>query len=153
MIRNAKICDINKILDLLKQVNLIHVSARPDIFKVVTKYSYDELCKKIKEEPIFVYVDENNNVLGYIFGVVQETKSEHLINKKTFFIDDFCVDQNARGLHIGSELYEYVREYARKENFDRITLNVWSFNENAYKFYLKCGLKPLETVMEEVIKK
>ena len=151
MIRHARFCDIDKILVLLKQVNLIHASARPDIFKVVTKYSKDELKKKIEEEPIFVYVDDKNNVLGYIFGVLKDELSEHLINKKTFFIDDFCVDESSRGKHIGTKLYEYVRAYAKENNYDRITLNVWSFNEKAYNFYLKCGFKPLETVMEEVL--
>lgn len=151
MVRHASSKDINKILDLLNQVNLIHAAARPDIFKVVTKYKKDELEEKINKEPIFVYTNLNDEVVGYIFGVIQDTKTNHLINHKTFFIDDFCVDNLERGKGIGTKLYDYVKGYAKSIGCDRVTLNVWNFNENAYKFYLKCGLKPLETVMEEKI--
>ncbi len=151
MVRRALNKDINKILVLLDQVNKIHATARPDIFKVMPKYSSQELNEKIQNEPIFVYVNEQDEVEGYIFGVIEETTSKHLIVKKTFFIDDFCVDESSRGKHVGTKLYNYVKEYAKSINCNRITLNVWSFNQNAYKFYLKCGLKPLETVMEEIL--
>lgn len=151
MIRYANEKDTDKILDLLSQVNAIHAIARPDIFKVVTKYKKDELEEKINNEPIFVYTNDNDEVVGYIFGVIQETKVNHLIYHKTFFIDDFCVDDSKRGSGVGTKLYEYVKQYAKGIGCDRVTLNVWSFNEKAYKFYLKCGLKPLETTMEEKI--
>jgi len=151
MVRHASSKDIDKILDLLNQVNLIHATARPDIFKVVTKYTKEELEEKINKEPIFVYTNLNDEVVGYIFGVIQDTKTNHLIYHKTFFIDDFCVDNSQRGMGVGTKLYDYVKGYAKSIGCDRVTLNVWSFNENAYKFYLKCGLKPLETVMEEKI--
>ena len=64
MIRFAIEKDIPKIIDLLKQVCLVHHKGRPDIFKVGTKYSAEELKVILKDEsrPILVSVDENNNV-------------------------------------------------------------------------------------------
>ena len=55
MIRKAIKKDIPKILDLLKQVCLVHYNGRPDIFKVGTKYSAKELkvILKDKTRPIF----------------------------------------------------------------------------------------------------
>jgi len=152
MVRRAKKEDINILIKLLEEVNIIHANARPDIFNVATKYTDLELEEKLKNEPILVYEDETSKeVLGYIFGLIQD-KSNHIIKpNKTFFIDDFCVASNARGKHVGTKLYEACKEYARSLGCKRITLNVWSFNENAYKFYLKCGLKPLEMVMEEIL--
>ena len=150
MVRHAQIKDRDKILKLLSQVNLIHANARPDIFNIGTKYTNEELEDKIKKEPIFVYV-EDDNVYGYIFGVIQNNSNHIIKPNKTFFIDDFCVDESLRGKHVGTKLYEAVKDYAKSIDCKRITLNVWAFNENAYKFYLKCGLKPLETVMEEII--
>ena len=32
-----------------------------------------------------------------------------------------------------------------------VTLNVWSCNENAMKFYEKCGLKPQKVCMEVIL--
>lgn len=40
---------------------------------------------------------------------------------------------------------------AKKSGCYHITLNVWSLNEEAQRFYEKCGLKPLKTVMEQVL--
>ena len=151
MIRQANEKDIDKILDLLSQVNAIHANARPDIFKVVTKFTKEELEKKINNEPIFVYTNNSDEVVGYIFGLIQENIVNHLIYHKTFFIDDFCVDDSYRGSGIGTKLYEYVKQYAKSIGCDRVILNEWNFNEKAYKFYLKCGLKPLETTMEDKI--
>ena len=151
MIRQANEKDIDKILDLLSQVNAIHANARPDIFKVVTKFTKEELEKKINNEPIFVYTNNSDEVVGYIFGLIQENIVNHLIYHKTFFIDDFCVDDSYRGSGIGTKLYEYVKQYAKSIGCDRVILNVWNFNEKAYKFYLKCGLKLLETTMEDKI--
>jgi len=150
MIRRALNKDIDKILILLKEVNLIHAKNRPDIFRVGTKYNSLDLENKILNEPIFVYV-ENDEVCGYIFGKIIEVDNQLFKKNKIFFIDDFCVDESKRGKNIGTKLYNYVKEYAKEIKCDKIELNVWNFNERAYKFYLKCGLKPLEITMEEIL--
>ena len=48
MIRRAIEKDIPKTIDLLKQVCLVHHNGRPDIFKVGTKYSAEELKSILK---------------------------------------------------------------------------------------------------------
>ena len=45
--------------------------------------------------------------------------------------DDICVDEHARGKHVGKALYEYVREYARFIGCNNITINVWEGNDAA----------------------
>ncbi len=153
IIRRAKTKDSNRINELLYQVAKIHAEGRPDIFKAATKkYSDEELIKIISDDetPIFVAVNDNDNVLGYAFCVYQITKDSLLLqDKKTLYIDDICVDENARGGHIGKSLYEYVLSFAEEKGFDNITLNVWAFNEGAYKFYEKCGMSPLKITMEK----
>ncbi len=156
MIRKATAKDTDRINRLLFQVAEIHADGRPDIFKSATKkYSDAELLKIIEDDqtPIFVAVDDNDFVLGYAFCVYQITKDSLLLqNKKTLYIDDICVDENVRGGHIGKRLYEYVVNFAKLNGFDNITLNVWAFNEGAYKFYEKCGMKPLKITMEQGLK-
>ena len=72
MIRRAIKKDIPKIIYLLKQVCLVHHKGRPDIFKIGTKYSAEELKTILKDDirPILVSVDENDNVQGYCFRSV-----------------------------------------------------------------------------------
>ncbi len=154
-IRIAKPQDIGRINDLLYQVSSIHAKGRPDIFKTATKkYTEKELVDIMHNDnsPIFVAVDNTDYVLGYAFCVFQITKDSILLkDKKTLYIDDICVDENSRGAHIGKSLYEYVIAFAKEKGFDNITLNVWAFNQSAYKFYEKCGMKPLKITMEKTL--
>ena len=73
------------------------------------------------------------------------------MDRKSLYIDDLCVDENQRGKHIGTYIYEYVLEEARKNGCYHITLNVWTLNQSAMKFYDKCGMEPLKITMEKKI--
>ena len=154
MIRRAVEKDIPKIIDLLKQVCLVHHKGRPDIFKVGTKYSTEELKAILKDDirPILVSVDENDNVQGYCFCIYQQhVNNSVLTDIKTLYIDDLCVDEACRGQRLGTALYEFVVEKAKEMHFDSIRLNVWALNETALHFYKKLGLTPLKTTMEKKI--
>ena len=154
MIRRAEERDIPKIGDLLEQVCMVHHQGRPDIFKVGTKYSEKELKVLLKDEsrPILVSVDEDDRVMGYCFCIYQQ-HAEHsvLTNVKTLYIDDLCVDEALRGRHIGKELYEAAVAMARESGCYNVTLNVWSCNESAMRFYEAQGLLPQKVTMEVVL--
>ena len=62
-----------------------------------------------------------------------------------------CVDEAARGQHIGTMLYEHVAAYAREQHFYNITLNVWECNPGARQFYASLGLLPRKTEMETIL--
>ena len=74
-----------------------------------------------------------------------------LTDIKTLYIDDLCVDETKRGQHIGKKLYEFVVKFAKEEGCYNLTLNVWSCNESAMKFYEKCGLVPQKIGMEYIL--
>ena len=154
-VRRAEEKDIPVLKTLLMEVLNIHAQGRPDIFVPnTTKYTDEELVKMISDPrtPIFVY-DEDGTVLGYAFCIYKErAHSNNMTDIRTLFIDDLCVDAAARGEHVGESLYHYVKDYARANGFYHVTLNVWSFNEKAIGFYEAMGLKPMEYVMEEVLK-
>lgn len=154
-IRRATIEDMPGINKLLNQVLMVHHNGRPDLFKAnVKKYTDEELAEIIKDDtkPIFVAVDDNNQVLGYTFCVYQQHINDNILTDvKTLYIDDLCVDEDKRGLHIGKQLYDYVVEFAKNNNFYNLTLNVWSCNESAMKFYEACGLVPQKVGMEKIL--
>lgn len=154
MIRFAKEKDIPKIGELLNQVCLVHHNGRPDIFKVGRKYSDEELKVLLKDEsrPILVSVDEKDEVLGYCFCIYQRhTGNSVLTDIKTLYIDDLCVDENLRGRHIGKELYEAAKKLAKDTECYNLTLNVWSCNPSALRFYEAMGLVPQKICMELVL--
>jgi ribosomal protein S18 acetylase RimI-like enzyme len=155
MIRRAIVTDIHDIDRLLYQVNQIHADGRPDLFVGgLKKYTDEELAKIIADDakPIFVATDEREDVIGYAFCVHQQYVDNNILTDvKTLYIDDLCVDESRRGMHIGRKLYDHVAAYARRCGCYNVTLNVWSLNSGALKFYEKCGLVPQKIGMEKIL--
>lgn len=154
MIRKANENDIQRILELLHQVNMVHYEIRPDLFKPnTTKYNEQELQALLADEqkPVFVYDD--GAVSGYAFCQITEVKDDLLLQDiKSLYIDDICVDEAARGNHVGKALFDYVREFARSVGCRNITLNVWEGNDPALAFYRNMGMQVQKTTMEIVLK-
>ena len=150
MVRKADTNDIGRIIDLLHQVDMVHYEIRPDLFKPdTTKYSEQELEALLRDDskPRFVYDD--GKVLGHAFCQITEVRDHVLLqDAKTLYIDDICVDEVARGKHVGKALYEYVRDYAVRIGCYNITLNVWEGNDAALSFYKNMGMKVQKTTME-----
>jgi ribosomal protein S18 acetylase RimI-like enzyme len=153
MIRKANKNDIGRIIELLHQVDMVHHEIRPDLFKpYTTKYNEQELEALLDNDnnPIFVYDD--GEVLGHAFCQITDVKSHKLLqDAKTLYIDDICVDEKARGKHVGKALYEFVRDYAKSIGCYNMTLNVWEGNDPALSFYKNMGMKVQKTGMEEII--
>lgn len=153
MIRRASNKDIPRIIALLHQVNMVHHVIRPDLFKPhTTKYNEQELEAMFKDDskPVFVYDD--GEVQGYAFCQVTEVKDNLLlVDNKSMYIDDICVDEKARGKHVGKALYEHVRDYARSIGCHNITLNVWEGNNPAISFYKNMGMQVQKTTMEIIL--
>ena len=154
-IRPAAERDIPRILDLLVQVCMVHHNGRPDLFNgPATKYTAEELQTLIRDpsRPIFVWADENDAVQGYAFCIHQQHVGDHVLTDiRTLYIDDICVDENARRMHVGSDLYRHVLDYARSEGFYNVTLNVWSCNPGAQAFYERMGMTPQKICMEQIL--
>lgn len=154
-IRRATKKDIDGINKLLCQVLMVHHNGRPDLFKSnVKKYTDKELLDIIQDDnrPIFVEVNEQDKIMGYAFCIFQQHIDDNILTAvKTLYIDDLCVDENLRGQHIGKQLYEYVLDFAKKSGCYNVTLNVWSCNPTAQKFYENCGLLPYKIGMEKIL--
>lgn len=154
MIRPAKEKDISKISDLLSQVCLVHHGGRPDLFKVGKKYSEEEIKDIIgdNERPVLVSVNENDEVLGYCFCIyTRHVDNSILTDIKTLYIDDLCVDETLRGRGVGRELYEAALRLAKDSGCYNLTLNVWSCNASALRFYESLGLVPQKIGMELIL--
>ena len=153
MIRRAEIKDIPGIIELLHQVDMVHHVLRPDLFKPnTTKYDEQELETLMSDDNKPVFVFEDGMILGHAFCLVTEVKDDKLLQDiKTLYIDDICVDEKARGKHVGKALYEYVRDYAQSIGCNNITLNVWDGNDAALSFYRNMGMKVQKRTMAIVL--
>lgn len=154
-VRRAVPEDIPAVMGLLVQVNMVHHRGRPDLFKgPATKYTEEELRTLLEDDrrPVFVYEDADGRVLGHLFCVHQKIEGDSVrTDVETLYIDDLCVDEAVRGRHIGRALYDHAVRYAREQGCYDLTLNVWSCNPTAMRFYEKCGLVPQKVGMELIL--
>ena len=58
--------------------------------------------------------------------------------------DAVCVD-------IGAKDIDKIVEFAKSNDCYNLTLNVWSCNQSALKFYEKCGMTPQKIGMETIL--
>ena len=146
--------DVPGILALLRQVGRVHHEGRPDLFRDnAQKYGASQVIQMLEasNNPIFVAVEEDQ-VLGYgLCKIKTVTQDPVFCDCTELYIDDICVDENCRGKGVGTAIYEEILRYAKMRKCHNITLNVWCFNENAIKFYEKCGLKPQRIFMETLL--
>ena len=155
IIRLAEPRDLPAVNSLLRQVLIVHHDGRPDLFRAEgKKYSDEELLAIFADPqtPVFVY-EADGEVPGYAFCAIQQQNSLNLEPVKTLYIDDLCVDENVRGKHIGTALFNYVEEYAQSIGCHNITLHVWECNSAAKAFYEAMGMSPQYTSMELLCKK
>ena len=153
-IRFAKAQDVPGIIKLLRQVGKVHHEGRPDLFRCnAQKYSASQVLDMLgrTDSPIVVAV-EDDRVLGYGFCMIEHYQTHSVMNDRTtLYIDDLCVLEECRGKHIGTAIYQEILRYAKYRGCYNVTLNVWSCNEGAMKFYESLGMKPQKVGMEAIL--
>jgi ribosomal protein S18 acetylase RimI-like enzyme len=153
-IRFAMAQDVPGIITLLRQVGRVHHEGRPDLFHGnAQKYSPSQILELLNDSnrPIFVAV-EDGRVLGYGFCIMEYVQNHSVLcDRTTLYIDDICVLESCRGQHIGTKIYKEILRYAKERACYNVTLNVWSCNENAMKFYESLGMKPQKVGMEAIL--
>ena len=153
-VRKAKEEDLPVVNKLLYQVEDIHRIGRPDLFKVgEKKYTDQQLLDIFSDEktPVFV-ADSPDGVLGYVFCIVQQTRgAKAMYDHTTLYIDDLCVDSQARGRGVGKILYDYALGFAKSIGCHNLTLHVWDKNPGARAFYEKMGMGVQQTTMEVIL--
>lgn len=155
-IRRAEMRDIPELHRLLRQVADVHHDGRPDLFRAnATKYTDSGLAAIVAddERPIFgAFAEDDATLLGYAFCVFERHPDSHVLTDiTTLYIDDICVDEKARGRHVGTAIYRHVLGFARESGCYNVTLNVWSCNPGAQTFYEAMGLKPYKIGMETIL--
>ncbi len=153
-IRFAEARDVPGILALLRQVGQVHHVGRPDLFRdKAQKYGASQVLAMLGSDttPILVAV-EGEAVLGYGFCQMKQYRHDPVIaDHLSLYIDDLCVDEGCRGQHVGTAIYEEICRYAKMRGCYNVTLNVWSCNPGAMKFYEAMGLQPQKIGMERIL--
>lgn len=101
----------------------------PEGFAATTP-SPSEVLRRIEEGPVWLAVIEPN-----IVGTV----SAMLRNETKLYIRGMAVLPQARGLRIGSLLFELIEEYAKEHGCTKLVLSTTPFLDRAIRLYERLG--------------
>ena len=150
-IRFAKETELEQINKLRKQVNDLHVKGKPEIFKAgfseeLKNYVYDVFYN---ERNKIVVCDCDGIIAGFaILNHISKPESPFSYARDFLDIDEFCVDVHYRRQGIATQMIQYIQDYAKNEDFTRIELNMWEFNQEALAFYESIGFTTYRRFME-----
>ena len=149
MLELARESDWEDVKRLSVQIHDLHAKWRPDIyFSCEQPYPKDKFLEDIRDR--LVYVGKlDNRIVGYVVLSVNIKSGPGTHEKKLLRLDVICVDESRRGQGIGMSMVDDVRALAKVFRCDGILLGVHPENEDALRFYLKCGFS-LRTVNLEM---
>lgn len=111
--------------------------------------SFDNRIESLKlyinEEKALVYGSKSGKSLaGFVWFFEKDTPKGKLIH-----INHFVVDENFRGLGVGSALWNKVESYANEREIEEIELLVTKSNVDAVNFYTKRNFEVERLVMKK----
>lgn len=141
IIRKAKKSDFDSILKLAKQLwdteKVFFSNLKDDYF--ADEQAKSLLLKNIlKRKNHFLVAEENNKIIGYIYGYVSRAD---LYKKKVGYIDQIVVDEEYRRQGICNKLMNSFTEIMKKYGCGYIELNAFKQNIPAVECYKKYGFK------------
>lgn len=136
-----KLEDLNEVEKIALQVHECHVKWRPDIFEHTNSIMDEaEFLKMIKNKEIFIAkIDEI--IVGYVIISSKEKSIKGLKYRKELNIEAIGVDENYRNQGIGTNLLEFIKKYAKENNYTDLRLTVNEENKRAIHLYEKMGFK------------
>lgn len=154
MVRFAKEKDIDRVNELRKQVNDIHVEGRPDVFKAGFGNEIRDLAKVILEsENCDIIVAERDGIICGMACVDYVNRPETAYgNARSFYhVQEIAVDTEFRRQGVAKELLEFMITDAKKRKLNKIELDVWEFNDSAIEFYQAVGFSQTRRWMEYAV--
>lgn len=147
-IRFAKQEDYEGVENIMKQVQDLHISWRPDIYKTCdTVLSQGAFLDAVSKEEIIV-AEVGSEVVGILLFMHRHIESDKQVTRDVLFIDAMAVDEKYRGRGIGHKLFDFLKTIAKENAYDGIELQVNAKNTAAYEMYRNCGFTEKSINME-----
>ena len=151
-LRRLRESDYHMVLELYKELDEMHVQARPDYFIHREK-------EKIYPKDAFVHnlaypgsldlgAFENEQLVGFVSATLWE-ESGMVRDVKTACLDNIYVLPAYRRKGVATKLFSEVELWAKEQGAIRLDLWTWDFNKNAIDMYQAMGMMPQRYVFEK----
>ena len=144
--------DYDQVIELYKELDEMHVQARPDYFVHRDKeqvYPKDAFIHNLAY-PGGLELGAFDN--GQLVGVVRATLWEESGMRKDIkmvCLDNIYVLPTHRRKGIATSLFAQVELWAKEQGAIRSELHTWDFNKNAISMYQAMGMMPQRYVFEK----
>jgi ribosomal protein S18 acetylase RimI-like enzyme len=142
-IRKATEQDIDAILELNRQIGLIHFEHAPEVFCPPSPQERDFLLNAIGSEGrLFCVAVLEAEVVGFLTARIDINEAIPFLTKLPICrIGSVVVDENHRSRGIGKALIAHCDGWAKAHDACQIRLEVMSFNERAKSLYQSLGFQ------------
>ena len=150
-VRFASEADLERVNELRKQVNDLHVAGKPEIFKPGFCDELRDYIRVIWEDPQkeIVVAEQAGKICGFaILNHINRPENPFMFERDFLDIDEFGVDENSRRQGAASAMIRFIRDWAKEQGFGRLELNMWTFNRGALAFYEAAGFETYRRYME-----
>lgn len=147
-VRNAERKDYEAVVNIMVQVQEMHVKWRPDIYKTNKEMiPADKFAGLLKEVTFFV-AEADGMVVGVMGIAFRHIENPSHVTRNVIFIDSMAVDEKYRGMGIGHLFFEKAKQIKEERHCDAVELQVNAKNKAAYEMYVKCGFREKSINME-----
>ena len=153
-IRFAKENELDRVNELRKQVNDLHVEGKPEVFKPGFNDELKDYIHVIFNDPgqEIVVAEDEGVICGFaVLNHINRPETVFMYERDFLDIDEFCVDKDYRRKGVASGMISFIRDYAKEKGFKRLELNMWEFNQDALAFYEVAGFSTFRRYMEMML--
>jgi len=152
VIRKLTESDYDMVIEQYKELDELHVQARPDYFVHRDKekiYPRDAFLHNLSYPGgLELGAFEKEQLVGFVSATLWE-ESGMVKDVKTVCLDNLYVLPAYRRKGIAARLFEEVELWAKEQGAIRLDLHTWDFNKNAIAMYQAMGMTPQRYVFEK----
>ena len=148
VIQKATKEDFLGIHKIFQEVHDHHLNGTINTFKDIDPFTKEEFLESLKDKNTFLIIAKEKEIEVFILATIIEKEGRHTKFKKTLHINTIGTKKDSQNKGIGTLLINEIKRIAKENKCDNINLSVWSFNDNAIKFYKHIGIKNQKINME-----
>lgn len=144
--------DYDQMIELYKELDEMHVQARPDYFVHQDKekaYPKDAFVHNLSYPGgLELGAFDDKKLVGIVEATLWE-ESGMVKDVKTVCLDNIYVLPAYRRRGIAAKLFSEVESWAKEQGAIRLDLYVWDFNKTAIAMYRAMGMTPQRCIFEK----
>ena len=150
-VRYAAQDDLARVNKLRAMVSALHAAGRPDIFRPGFCEALAAQAAQALDAPKedIVVACTGAQVCGFaLVQYVDRPESAYQHARRIYHIEEFGVDAAYRRRGAATAMIGFCRREAARLGFPGLELDVWSFNEDAQRFYESAGFRTYRSFLE-----